>query len=188
MSEVKLWTALKNGDKPAYAQLYEQYAKPLLLYGRKIQADEATIEDAIHDLFVELWRYRTNLSATTSIKFYLFGALRKKLMGNIKTNIELGTMTYLENALFDISHEAQLIENEDFEQITERIRQALDQLPPRQREAIFLRYHQNFNNDQIAEIMGLTYNSSANLINKGLKRLREVLPAGLLFLEILIGI
>jgi RNA polymerase sigma factor (sigma-70 family) len=176
MLEIELWDALKKGEKSAYAQLYEQYAKPLLLYGRKIQDDEATIEDTIHDLFVELWRYRTNLSNTTSIKFYLFGALRKKLMGNLKTNIELGTVANLENALFDISHEAQLIENEDFEHLTERVRQALDQLPPRQREAIFLRYHQNFNNDQIAEIMGLTYNSAANLINKGLQRLRDILP------------
>ncbi len=55
------------------------YAPDLLNYGRKVTHDVALIEDSIHDLFIELWQSRANLTDTNSIKLYLVRSLRNKI-------------------------------------------------------------------------------------------------------------
>jgi RNA polymerase sigma-70 factor (ECF subfamily) len=56
-----------------------------------------------------------------------------------------------------------------------RLAAALEQLPPHQREAIFLQHWHGWTLAQIAEHLGRTEGSVAGLIHRGLQRLREQL-------------
>src|SRR5262245_6175402 len=80
--ELKKWDAMRGGDSEAFAWLYAKYFKLLYNYGRKIGAGEAALQDSIHDLFVDLWRFRDNLSETSSVRFYLYRSLRRRLVRN----------------------------------------------------------------------------------------------------------
>src|SRR5215831_20099737 len=78
--DLSLWLRFKNGDKQAFAELYQKHILSLLAYGSKLCSDQEILKDSIQELFVELWNSRQNLSATDSVKFYLFKALRYKLL------------------------------------------------------------------------------------------------------------
>ena len=107
--EVLLWLQFKNGDRDAFAALYQKFIIPLIAYGTRLCPDRELLKDQIQELFVELWNSRENLSvpglipspgtsaATTAsgtsrptargsaqgagtIRFYLLKALRYKLI------------------------------------------------------------------------------------------------------------
>jgi RNA polymerase sigma factor (sigma-70 family) len=54
----------------------------------------------------------------------------------------------------------------------ENLKSVLQQLPRRQQEAINLRFYHNFSNEEVANIMGLNYQSACNLIYAALAKLK----------------
>ena len=86
VDEMALWRAFKSGDQAAFARMYQCYSRVLYGYGFRVTHDAALIEDCIQDLFIELWRTRENLSDTTSIKFYLFRSLRRRISRTINAD------------------------------------------------------------------------------------------------------
>ncbi len=176
-SDSILWDKFKRGDKNAFKKIYQLHAQTLLNYGYKITHDTSLIEDSIQDLFVELWKSGAQLSATTSIKFYLFRALRWKINRN-RNNSHSNEMLPLEGymaLLKDAPYEEFLIELQESEFKVQHLLDKLKKLPARQREAINLRYFHNFVNEEVAQIMGISYNSASKVICAGLKNLRQYL-------------
>jgi RNA polymerase sigma factor (sigma-70 family) len=169
----KTWRLFKNGDKTAFSVLYRFHVGALLNYGNKISADRALIEDSIQDLFYELWNSRERISDPRSVKGYLFKALRYKIHRNARAN----DFSYsLDTGLFEDpsspSHESQLIRFEVESLQMENLRTMIMQLPKRQQEAINLRYYHNFSNEEVAEIMGVNYQSACNFIFLALRKLK----------------
>ena len=51
-----LWQAFKRGEREAFELLYKKYFKILGAYGLRLNSNKDLVEDAIHDVFIELWR------------------------------------------------------------------------------------------------------------------------------------
>ena len=173
----QLWSDFRNGDRNAFEKIYRTYAKDLLSYGSKVISHRSLIEDSMQDLFFELWQSRNNLSHTASIKFYLFKALRFKIVRNAKTKgIDfIDSIDDIENVSFDLPHENNLIELEAETIQSARLKDFIANLPKRQQEAITLRFYHNFSNNEIADIMKVTYQSACKSIYSALKNLKESL-------------
>jgi RNA polymerase sigma factor (sigma-70 family) len=170
----ELWWSFKNGDRRAFESIYIEHIRSLINYGYKVTSDRALIDDSIQDLFFELWESRANVSETLSIKFYLFKALRYKICRNLKAT-ERNTFQDIEefqNELASHSHEAGVIDFEVEKLKSDNLRMLVSQLPRRQQEAINLRFYHNFSNDEIAQIMGVNYQSVSNFIYSALQKLK----------------
>src|SRR6478752_6483938 len=136
------WHSFKKGDKVAFAAIYKEYVRALLSYGYKVTSDRSLIEDSIQDLFVELWQNREKISETTSIKFYLFQALRYKINRNKKVHdrVDFRDVEELPDVLNYSSHESFLISMEVQSLQMRHLKEIIARLPLRQQEAINLRY------------------------------------------------
>lgn len=53
------------------------------------------------------------------------------------------------------------------------LNQSMDQLSNRQKEAIYLKYYEGKEYEEICEIMNINYQSARNLISTGIKSLKE---------------
>ncbi|MDR3716102.1 MAG: sigma-70 family RNA polymerase sigma factor [Puia sp.] len=173
------WLQFKNGDREAFASLYQQHIHALIAYGCRLCADREILKDTIHELFVELWNSRDNLSPTDSVKFYLFKALRYKLLRLEKRHRDqdrsAGSVADHLYKHFDHSIETAIVEKEEFESHTALVRKAVKRLTLRQQEVIQLRYYQGFSNEQIATLMDMHYQSVSNLLYNALSRLKEAI-------------
>ena len=167
------WKKKKKGDKKAFAAIYRDHVRNLLNYGYKVTSDRRVIEDSIQDLFFELWKNRAGLSDTTSVRFYLFRALRYKIMRNLKSSAA-SVLQQLEEVpeAFDLSHENYLIGLEVQSLQMAHLKDLVTKLPRRQQEAINLRYYHNFSNEEIARIMGVNYQSACKFLYSALKTLK----------------
>ena len=170
----RTWQAFKKGSRQAFAIIYQDHIKGLLNYGYKISSDRKLIEDSVQDLFFELWKNRAGLSETTSVRFYLFKALRYKMLRNARAH-RFEFFQQLDDAadhLSDYSHEHHLISLEVQSLQMANLKELINNLPRRQQEAINLRYYHNFSNEEIAQIMGVNYQSACKFIYTALKTLK----------------
>ncbi len=188
MPDIELWNAFRQGDPDAFRRIYERYARDLLNYGHRVTRDVNLIEDSIHDLFIELWHAKT-LSDTDSIKFYLFRALRNKINQSHRKSLfyNAGDIDLLQSSPGDFGIESHLIETEGREHLRQQLHKSYSRLSPRQQQALHLRFTMHFNNEEIARIMGINYQSACKFIYSGLKALREavkILSIALVFLGV----
>ncbi|HOY21482.1 MAG TPA: sigma-70 family RNA polymerase sigma factor [Haliscomenobacter sp.] len=181
--ESALWEAFKKGDKDAFGCIYEQYVEALFTYGFYFAKDKALVEDAIHELFVELWRMRANLSDTTSIKYYLFRALQRKICHLMDQETVFSKFVDTANLGSDAeaSIEESLIAQEQSEEYKQILSKGLVLLPQRQLQAVHLRFFDNLDTGEIAEIMGMNEQSVRNIISRALHKLRTSFSLFLFF-------
>lgn len=172
-SDSQLWNRFLQGDREAFQQIYQLFAGDLLNYGYKVSGNIQLIEDSVHDLFVEIWQRRANLSETDSIRFYLFRALRNKITASQRrTHLQDPVESIATNA-DEFLIEQHLIDTEQRDGLLRQLRVSYGFLSPRQQQALHMRFFLHLSNEQIAELMGINYQSACKFIYSGLKALRE---------------
>lgn len=174
--ESKTWNNFKRGDKEAFSLIYNRYVNVLYNYGRKIANNKVLIEDCIQDLFFELWERKEKLSNTDSIKYYLMKALRIKILKELKNQSKFLESDKLPDYYdFNLisSREAEIVNGQFSEEQKNRISAAMSKLSKRQKEALFLRYYEDFSFGDIASIMSINHQSVHNLIYRAIGVLRE---------------
>ncbi|MDO1444711.1 sigma-70 family RNA polymerase sigma factor [Rhodocytophaga aerolata] len=152
------WLALKNGSEAAFEHLYDQYFPKLYNYGMRICQDKALVKDCIQNVFVELWHKRSGLSTVTSVKYYLFTCLRRRLIKELSRQTKyIHSQEPDEEYHFEVtfSHEFLLITSQISKENQERLQQAFDSLTKRQKEAVFLRFYENMDYEHIAELLSM---------------------------------
>lgn len=175
--EALLWTQFKNGDREAFAMLYRKHILSLIAYGTRLCPDRHTLKDQIQELFVELWNSRENLSHTDAVKFYLFRALRYKLVRQAKTRHHHAAAdrvnAWLNEPRQESSIETSIVEREIQSSYTALLKDAISHLTARQQEIIQLRFYQGFSHEQIAELLNINHQSVSNLLYRALCSLKE---------------
>jgi RNA polymerase sigma factor (sigma-70 family) len=174
--EVALWNDFRKGNLEAFNAIYYKYIRLLYNYGSKITPDGSLVEDCIQDLFIELWQKRQILSETTSIKFYLFKSLNRKIVRKSAQEKRLSMKGKLtENYHFEVafSHEFHLVTMQIDEEQKENLDKALQTLTPRQKEAIFLKYYEKLSFEEVAVIMAINVKATYKLVTRALDMLRK---------------
>lgn len=187
-SESHLWNKFRQGDREAFQQIYQLFAGDLLNYGYKVSGDIQLIEDSVHDLFIEIWQRRVNLSETDSIRFYLFRALRNKITASHRKNHLRDPFESLQTSADEFLIEQHLIDQEQQDGLLRQLRTSYGFLSPRQQQALHMRFFLHMSNEQIAELMGINYQSACKFIYSGLKALRETVRIISLLLPLLLSL
>jgi RNA polymerase sigma factor (sigma-70 family) len=172
-----LWQAFKRGDEAAFSRLYQRYVRVLFSYGKKISPDEQAIEDAVQDLFVDLWQTRSRLSDVESARFYLFRSLRRRIHKSIRPDqFSSESWETTDELLLPTSpaQETEVINAEVLQIQTADLQARMKSLPLRQYEVLMLYYYQDFSYAQIAAILSINEQSVRNLLQRALHKLRQV--------------
>jgi RNA polymerase sigma factor (sigma-70 family) len=169
----QLWKDIISGDRKALAQIYDRYVKVLYNYGNKICQNKTIVQDAIHDVFVDIWRYHKNLSPADSVRFYLYVSLRRKILKQLQEIPHYHGVDFDELHLAIPSRETNLIESEAKDEQLMKLKINLNNLSPRQYEAIVLKFYDNLSYPEIAKLMEMNEQSVRNLIQRGLEQLKK---------------
>lgn len=177
-SETLIWKNLKEGDTSALGELYDLYIEVLFSYGMHHSQDRAYVMDCIHDLFVDLYKYRRNLALTDNVKGYLFKSLKRKINRQYNNKIVPFTMDpyqsiYKTPKRYSKSHEEVIILSELTSERTARLVDALNRLTKKQKKVLFLRFNEEKTYAEIAEVMGVSVESSRTTIYRAIKTLRK---------------
>jgi len=172
----RLWIAFMNGEDDAFSHLYLSLRPRLLHYGIKLCQDKELIEDCIQDLFYQLYFLGQQQKPIENIQVYVFVSLRRKVLSNIQKQRKLKQLFPSEKEAIQIvfSQEDLVIADEQQASQGLQLTYMLNQLSPRQREIIYLRYYNGLDNGEIAEVLNISYQVVQNMVYKAFKKLRLV--------------
>lgn len=176
-TDQELWAGIRQGDERSFTIIFDRYHGTLYNYGCKLSANSAVVEDAVQDVFIDIWRLRNNLTENIiSIKFYLYRALRRRIHvshDKFPVTEEITLLQEEEIPAMITNSETILIEGESTSIMAKRIQELIARLPERQVEALTLRYFDDFSIEEISRIMGVNEKSVRNFIYKALTSLRS---------------
>jgi RNA polymerase sigma factor (sigma-70 family) len=175
-NDAALWSELMNGSEKAFSTLFKKYYPGLVNYGKSITMHHNLVSDCIQDVFADLWIYRKNLSTPVSIKAYLLSGLRKRIARKLERDPIFRQCSNIEHIEFSAPFTIldELIYDEETRMQVTYLNTLVNQLSPRQKEALYLRYYQQLSVEQIAEMMQMNYQSVSNLLHRAIKQLRNV--------------
>ncbi|WP_020526121.1 RNA polymerase sigma factor [Flexithrix dorotheae] len=191
--DAEIWNAFSEGHEGAFAYIYEQNFDILINFGLQITRDNLLLEDALQDLFIEIRKNRKKLGQVISIKAYLLKSYRRKIFRQLNKSSRIFYYESLNQECFQlaINDENAFVHSQIQEEQKRYIVKVLNELSPREKEAIYHFFYADLSYDEVAEVMGLSSAKMArNLIYKSLKRLREnsnYIPDWLLFSLLIAG-
>lgn len=173
-----LLEALQKNDEKALSYLFNTYYNKLYRIGLKWCLDSHLTEESIQLIFSDLWKYRQTLTEIQSFEAYLKTSLKNRIFKELQkvNSIEKISWEDVETHILSTkSYEEILIKQETDETLKHKLHTALEQLSPRQKEVITLKYFEELSFKEISEKTGLQIDTLYKVLHEGIKKLREVL-------------
>lgn len=169
-----LWNSIRKGNQLAYSSFFKKHINNLYNYGMHLYPNRDLVKDCIQDVFTALWQKKDSLPEVEFVRVYLFKSLRNLLYSKISQKKKLINIDFWEetNGDQEESFEDAWIGEETNHEKLKILHKALTHLTKRQRESVLLRYYNELNSRQVAEIMGISVEGVHNLISKSIQALR----------------
>ncbi len=176
LNDADLLRRLAQGSRAALAALFEGHYQALLAYGLKMGSAQPAVEDAVQDVFFNLWQARARAASVASARGYLFAALRRRLLKTQSSDQRraLRNQRYQQaEESFQLSPEDFLIHDELRAEHRRVLAAALQRLSKRQQEALYLRFYGGLRYSEIAEVMEVREQTARNYVFEAIQLLRK---------------
>jgi RNA polymerase sigma-70 factor (family 1) len=173
-SDADLTQLLKLGDRIAFTEIYNRYK--LVLHNHAWNKTRSTIDtqDAIQEVFSNLWTKRENIQIGSNLSGYLYTSVRNHIL-NLFTKKQVQDK-YI-NSIQQFSHHKTALTDYRVREsmLRDVIEKEIAELPPRMREVFELSRKQHLSHKEIAVIMGTTEQTVKKQVSNALKHLRTKL-------------
>lgn len=168
-----------SGDEAAFQIFFDRRMGDVFKLSYSLLLDKQMAEDATQEVFVKIWQKAVHWKADAAVKTWLLtiarnhclDVLRKKRNDLKKHHSFFTDMISLDKDVKANSSESKI----DQEKHKGNIKNALFELPERQREAITLVYYNEVRNLEAAGIMGLQVAAFDSLLARARRNLRKQL-------------
>lgn len=175
-SDLRIWQNFRRGNKAAFQKIYFEHYRFLYNYCRKFTSDTSLVEDLIQDLFINILVRKDRLSDTDNIRLYLFSSIRRSLFKalNAKEHKVTDLFDPLDPAFhFDDGVDPNYGEDEEQNRTLKLMYKAVNKLGARQKEIVYMKYFSELNNKEIAEVLGVSYQTVRNTLCNALRNIRK---------------
>jgi RNA polymerase sigma-70 factor (ECF subfamily) len=190
IKEEELMTCLSNDDRKAFEYIFRTYYQDLCRFGTTYVKDVDVAEELVQQIFINIWERRYELTISTSMKSYLFTAVRNKSFNYIKLQLpkEYKKVDVDNVGFMDASN---MEEDIVFEDLKVYVANAIDTLPEKCKAIFNLSRNSGLTYKEIAEELDISVKTVENQIGIALKKLRQQLSPiwdKVIILLMLIGI
>lgn len=171
IDDTELLILIKTGNELAFNQLYDRYWKRLFAYTLNILNDKGLAEDAVHEIFTNLWIKRASLNIST-FENYLFVSAKNRAISLLRkvqfTELDAAIITTLSfapeiDATTNSSDLRYIIDN------------ATKELPSRCRDIFYMSRYDDYSNLEIANYFKISQRTVENQLYLALKHLRTAI-------------
>jgi RNA polymerase sigma-70 factor, ECF subfamily len=166
---------IRAGDEHAYEELFHRYYRELCRYAARISSAPGSAEEIVQEVFLKVWLRRERLREVTTLRSYLYAAVRNHALNQIKRSGHEDR--WRRGKAVELSESPALASSADAEvrmaELTAAIERALGTLPPRCRQAFLLQRREHMSVAEIAEAMDIAPKTVEVQIGNALKLLRR---------------
>jgi RNA polymerase sigma-70 factor (family 1) len=178
-SDDYLFHQIRNGQYEAMELFFNRYYTPLCRFGLSYESNPCLVEEKVADIFIQLWNNRNILDKIKNPKSYIYVIVKNSLKTARKSEMfhqqidEAKTIT----SQFSPSREQEIIENEQKDMNTNLIREILDGIPKKSRQAFELSRIDGLKYKEIAEILNISPKTVENHMSIALKYISRALES-----------
>ncbi len=180
--DAALMLLVKQGDGEAFARLVDKYKQPVMNLVYRMLRDASEAEDVAQTVFVQVYKSAARYEVSSKFTTWLFTIARNLSLNEIRRRSRHPAES------MDIPHPEQedqpLHQFEDKKtfsppesllhgELTEKISQAVADLPENQREALLLCQQNELSYEEIAEVLGCSLSATKSLIHRGRETLKQ---------------
>jgi RNA polymerase sigma-70 factor (ECF subfamily) len=177
--DAALLARIVAGDESAIAALHARYAGALYSLARQVTRSESTAQDVVQEVFIAVWRSAERFDpAKGSVSAWLFALARHKAIDAVRREMTIQKRTVEADLSFEEAPDD--VDAETWRRFQgERIRDAIDRLPPAQKEAVELAFFAGLTHVEVAERLEIPLGTAKTRIRTALLRLRDLLGPSL---------
>ena len=173
--ELDLINRISKSDEKAFEELFNRYFHYLhnVAFNRLGSAEVA--DDIIQDIFTDLWKNRSKIDIHTSVKSYLYQAVKNRVYKFIRHQAIRQKEVYIRKIYDEYYSGNPFAQSHDLleeEELKELISKHLNELPDKSRDIFLLSREKHFTHQEIAEKLNCSPKTVEYHISKVLRHLR----------------
>jgi RNA polymerase sigma-70 factor (family 1) len=170
-SDEQLLELLKTDDEKAFETLYSRFWKPLYFSAFQILGDRDICKDIIQELFVDIWQRREYLEIKTSLKGYLFTAVKYRVFKEIRNSSNNELFEDLDVKVSSWTGDSKMLISE----IEKIVNLTVSSLPEGCKQVYTLSRDHDLTHAEIGLQLGISTKTVANQLTKALRQIRNSL-------------
>lgn len=172
--DLKLVNAIVQRDKKLFEVLYKKYYQHLFAVAYRYVGQAEIAEEIVHDVFITIWNKADQLNIQHSMKSYLFKSVVNSSLNFIKKEKVQAEKQQVYMAIVD-KETADEADTDREEALLKDLAQALELLPEKCRQVMYLSRFGKLKQQEIATQMNISIKTVKNHLTYGFQKLREQL-------------
>jgi RNA polymerase sigma-70 factor (ECF subfamily) len=179
--DLELAARLVAGDESALTEAYERYSGLVFGLARRVLADETMAEEVTQEVFVFLWEHPERFDpARGNMRSWLGLLAHRRGVDRVRAEVRRSrTEARLEPAAPVATAEAEIDDELSRAWLAGCVREALEQLPPEQRDAVVLAYFGGRSYRQVATELAIPEGTAKSRLRLALAKLDDLLRPSL---------
>ncbi|MDK2979581.1 MAG: hypothetical protein PWP52_2295 [Bacteroidales bacterium] len=173
-SEKDVIKKISKGDIQLFELLFKKYYQMLCDFGMNYLKNIDEVEEVVQDVFYNIWKNKQQLRINTSIKSYLYTAVKNNSLQKIRIhNLDMKYEKYYKSqSLNDSISPADVMNAKELNAI---INKALDTLPEKARIIFKMSRYDGLKYHEIATKLSISIKTVESNMGKALKHFRSYL-------------
>jgi RNA polymerase sigma-70 factor (ECF subfamily) len=166
---------IAGGDRLAMQTLFARHRTAVYRWLLRMVGNEATAEDLLSDVFLDVWRQADRFQARSSVSTWLMAIARFKALSARRVRKDAELDETIEATVADPSDNPEIMlqkKNRDA-----LVREALNRLTPDHKEIIDLVYYHEKSVDECAQILGVPSGTVKTRMFYARKKMAEMVKA-----------
>lgn len=175
----ELFIRLADGDEAAFRQIYDSYRSPFYAAAYKITRSAELAEETVQELFVALWKKRTQVGAAHNPLGYLVTMLHNSVYSQFR---KMATERQLRKRLEVATGEAEELPVDELllaKESQELLQNVISRLPPQQQLVYRLAKQEGLSREEIAQKLNISTNTVRNHLAAAVEFVRENVSKGI---------
>jgi len=168
-----LMDKIKNDDRNAFAELYERYKHRLVNFFYQLGSDIKLAEDGLQEVFFRIWQYRSRYQPRARVSTYLYRIAKNYWLNEVK-RLKHRTVP-IQSVEKDLLGQEVLSQQSGNQELISSIKNAIDQLPEKEKMVLVLSEYQGLKYREIAEVLDIAEITVKTRMARAIKRLRRYL-------------
>jgi RNA polymerase sigma-70 factor, ECF subfamily len=171
---------INQGDRTAFEELYTTLYPELRRTAIRLLGSREMAEEVVQDVFLWIWSHREQWTVRTTVRAYLYGAVRNRSATVIRAEVVQREIQDKHEEDASIGYGEPLPspdEVTDANALQQLLLQTIRTLPIRQREALILWVRHRMGVAELGEALGVSHVAARKLLLKAQGKLQAIIDA-----------
>ncbi|GGH59402.1 RNA polymerase sigma-70 factor (ECF subfamily) [Filimonas zeae] len=181
-----LWLQVKQGNGPAFKNLFNQYWEKLYVYAHNRLKSEADAQDVVQNVMIGLWTRRATVTIETTLAAYLHAAVQYEVLRHLARVSRMAERkTELEATI--LPEFIGYIDPLHLKELQALAEDEISRLPEKMQQVYRLHQQENLSVKEIAQLLNTSEQTVRNQLNTSYQKLRKHLKEAFLAAAFLQG-